>query len=280
MRPVDRRGRHLHLAVQAQPVVGDARQRADPAPGQQRDQRRAAAHAQRAQALQHAVHVEGARDRLVAVVGHQQHEVVGVGALEQRPQLAVEQPVDVDHALGHRRLGGGGVVGMAGVHVLEQAVLDAVGRHEDHAGRIPGLLVHQPAHGLGAAAGDVLDVGHQLQRLAPEGRPGAAVDRPAQVGPGLGRVAVGGALRDHAAGDGDALDLGRGIGQRHVHDQAGAAGIGQLRRPGRSQDRTRGDRQPAGGAGPVLEDVEDAVPGRVASGQEGRPGRPGVRRQA
>ena len=169
---------------------------------------------------------------------------------------------------------------MAGVHVLEQAVLDAVGRHEDHAGRIPGLLVHQAAHGLGAAAGDVLDVGQQLQRPAPEGRPGTAVDRPAQVGPGLGRMAVGGALRDHAAGDGDALDLGRGVGERHVHDQAGAAGIGQLRRPGRRQDRTRGDRQPAGGAGPVLEDVEDAVPGRVASGQEGRPGRPGVRRQA
>src|SRR4029078_2140370 len=30
----------------------------------------------------------------------------------------------------------------------------------------------------------------------------------------------------------------------------------------------------------LLEDVEAAVPGGVASGQEGRPGRPGVRRQA
>ena len=64
-----------------------------------------------------------------------------VGALDERPQLAVEQAVDVAHPLGHGRRGGAGMVGMAGVHVLEQAVLDAVGRDEDDAGHVPGLAV-------------------------------------------------------------------------------------------------------------------------------------------
>ena len=60
----------------------------------------------------------------------------------------------------------------------------------------------------GAALGDALDVGQQVERPVAEGRPGAAVDRPAECGADLGRMAEGAALRDHAAGDGDADDLG------------------------------------------------------------------------
>ena len=73
---------------------------------------------------------------------------------------------------------------------------------------------------------------------------------------------------------------GGGIGQRHVDEQRRPPGLGQPLRPGRGEDRPVRDRQPAADAGAVLEDVEDAVPGRVAPGQEGRPGRPRVRGQA
>src|SRR5712671_6634007 len=59
---------------------------------------------------------------------------------------------------------------MAGVDVLEQAVLDAVGRDEHHAGGVPGLLVQQHAHRLGATAGDVFDVGDQVERAVAPGR--------------------------------------------------------------------------------------------------------------
>ena len=169
---------------------------------------------------------------------------------------------------------------MAGVDVLEQAVLDPVGRHEHHAGGVPLVLVHQRAHGGRAAAADVLDVGDQVERPVAERRPRSAVDRPADARPGLRRVAVGRALRHHAAGDRDALDVRRGIGQRHVDQQRRPSGLRQPLRPGRGEDRPVRDRQPAANAGAVLEDVEDAVPGRVAPGQEGRPGRPRVRGQA
>ena len=49
-------------------------------------------------------------------------------------------------------------------------------------------------------------------------------------------------------------------------------------RPGGREDRPRRDGHPPARAGLVLEDVEDAVPGGVAPGQERRPCRPGVRR--
>ena len=57
------------------------------------------------------------------------------------------------------------------MHVLEQAVLDAVGRDEHHAGDVPLVGVHQRAHGLGAGAGDALDVVAELDRAAAEGCP-------------------------------------------------------------------------------------------------------------
>ena len=166
------------------------------------------------------------------------------------------------------------------MHVLEQAVLHPVGRHEHHAGDIPRLLVHQPLHGCGAALGDALDVGQQVERPVAEGRPGAAVDRPAECGADLGRMAEGAALRDHAAGDGDADDLGRRIGQRHVHQQRRPVGVRQALRPGGREDGSPRDRHPPVRTRAVLEDVEDSVPGRVAAGQKRGPGRPGVGGQA
>ena len=39
---------------------------------------------------------------MVAVVGHENHEVVVVGALEQRRQLRVQQPVEAADAIGDR----------------------------------------------------------------------------------------------------------------------------------------------------------------------------------
>ena len=66
------------------------------------------------------------------------------------------------------------------------------------------------------------------------------------VGPGLGRVRVDGLRRDHAAGDDDAADRDRRVGQRDVHEQRRAVGVGQPLRPGRRQDRARRDRHPPG----------------------------------
>ena len=109
-----------------------------------------------------------------------------VGALEKRAELAVEHAVDIPHAVGD----GGGrdlrVARVAGMDVLEQAVLDPVGRDEDDAGGVPLLGVQQPPHGLGARAVVALDVVDEVERPVAERRPRAAVDGPAQVGPASG----------------------------------------------------------------------------------------------
>ena len=86
-RPVGCGRGHGDLAVQPELVVGDARDRPQPAPREQAHEARAARHLEVAELLQHPVHVERARDRLVAVVGHDHDDVVGAGALDQRPEL-------------------------------------------------------------------------------------------------------------------------------------------------------------------------------------------------
>ena len=74
---------------------------------------------------------------------------------------------------------GVGEVGVAGMDVLDQAVLDAVGRDEHHAGHVPRARCPSAVRiGLGAGRGDALDVVDEVDRAAAEGRPGAAVDRP------------------------------------------------------------------------------------------------------
>ena len=107
--------------------------------------------------------------------------------------------------------------------VLEQAVLDPVGRDEDEARGVPLLRVEQPSHRLGAGRARALDVGDEVGGPAAEGRPRAAVDRPAQARPDLGRVAERRAPGDHAAGDRNAVHVGRRIGQRDVRDDDPAA---------------------------------------------------------
>ena len=115
---------------------------------------------------------------------------------------------------------------MAGVDVLEQAVLDPVGRHEHHAGGVP--LAARPSAAAWRPRG--ARVTSSTSAIRSSGRWRNVVQDPPLIGqptrgPASGRVAVGRALRDHAAGDGDALDVGRRIGQRHVHQQRRPPGL-------------------------------------------------------
>ncbi len=230
--------------------------------------------------LEHLVDREGAGAGLVAVVGHENDEVVLVRPLHERCQLPIEQAVDVAHAVGDRRGGDVLVAGMPRMDVLEQAVLEPVGRDEDHARGVPRLLVHERAHRSGALAGEPLEIGDELERPLAERRPRASVDRPAQPGAHVLGVAERSPGRHDAPRDGDPTDLRRRVREGNVDEEGRLARLGESVRPGRRQDRTVGDRQPPRGPGPVLEDVEDAVPARVSPGEEGRPGRPGVGREA
>ena len=166
--------------MQPEPVVGDPRERPDATPGEQVHEGRAAPETQEPEVLEHLVHRQRARAGLMAVIRHQDDEVVVVGALEERPELLVEQAVDAADAIGDRRRRRFRVTGMPRMDVLEQAVLEPVGGDEDDAGDIPGLLVEERPHRRGALADQALEVGDQVERTVSERRPGAAVDRPAE----------------------------------------------------------------------------------------------------
>ena len=230
--------------------------------------------------LEDAVHVERPRARLVPVVGHEHHRVLVVGVIDEHAPLAVEHAVDVPHPVCDRRGYGLRVARVAGMDVLEEAVLDPVGRDEDEAGGVPLLGIEQPPHCFGAPPARALDVLDEVERPAAEGRPRAAVDRPSQARPDLGRVAEGRAAGDHAAGDGDAVHRGGGIVERDVRDDDPPARLREPLGPGGREDRPRRHRHSPACARLVLEDVEHAVAGRVPPGEKGRPGRPGVRRGA
>ena len=119
---------------------------------------------------------------------------------------------------------------------------------------------------VGAGGGDALDVVDQVERAVAEGRPGAAVDRPAQAGAGLGGVRVDRLRRDHAAGD----------------DDAAASGWAD-RSAGRSRAAPCGRRRRAAAAtsarGSTATRPASAASGRAgARGCRTRRGRPGRRR--
>ena len=164
--------------------------------------------------------------------------------------------------------------------VLEQAVLRAIRRDEHRAGDVPLLLVEERAHRGRALAGEGLEVVNELGRTVTKRRPGPAVDRPAEPRSRVRRVTVRRPGGKNPAGDHRPPDLRRRIRQRNVQEQRRLAGLGEPLGPGRSEDGTPRHGQAPSGAGPVLENVEDAMAARVAPRQERRPRRPGVRGEA
>ena len=169
---------------------------------------------------------------------------------------------------------------MPRVDVLEQTVLRAVGGDEHHAGDVPRLLVEESAHRLCAAKGQPFEVGDEIVGAMAERRPRAAVDRPAEPRADLGRVAVGRTGRHDAARDHHAADGRRRVGEWNIEEENRLAGLGEPVGPDRRKDGARRDGHPPHGSRPVLQDVEDAVPARIAAGEERRPGGPRVGGQA
>ena len=274
--------READLAVQAEQVVHLARDVAHRSPLHRAEDRVRGRELQVAELVQQVVHVQRARAALEPVVADEQDQVVGLGARQERADRVVELLVDAAR-LGADR--GGGVlreVGMVGGDVVRQAVLRAVDAHPDRGEQVPLGVVHQPLAGLDALAGDrerLVQVG--VGPVAVRG-PAHAVDRPLQAGLlqrvlEVGGVADAAALRQDAAGDQVPGDVGRRERERDVQQELLLAGRGEVGQERALLDRLVGDRVRLVGAGDGLEDVVDAVVGRVDAGQEARPRGPRVR---
>ena len=201
---------------------------------------------------------------------------------DERADRVVGLAEDVGHLLADARVLVLHVVRVVGRDVVGQAVLRAVDADPDAGHHVPLGVVHEPLAGGDALARD-------LERLVQVGiglvvirGPAHAVDRPLVTGLGQGLLQVVGladraALRQHAAGNEVAGEVGRRERQRNVQQQLVLARGGQVIEERARLDRLVRDRVGLVGAGHRLQDVVDTVVHRVHPSQEGRPRRPAVR---
>ena len=207
------------------------------------------------------------------MIAHEQHQIVRGGSRDQGAEPLVEQPVDVGHLPGKRFLRALRVCGVVRGEVFAHAMLDSVGGDEDRDR-------HPPVRGVQEMLGRPHAGRHQFTGLleegfgaVPERGPGHPVDReraarPGQVGGERLGVGERSSLREHAARHQLARYDRRGAGQRHVHHDGFGSRGGQVMQEGPLPDGPVGDRKlpsrpPAG-----LQDVVDAVVGRLDAGQE------------
>ena len=213
--------------------------------------------------LEHAVHVERAGARLVAVVGHEDDRVLVVGALDERPQLAVEHAVDVAHAVGDRRGRRLGVPGWPGWTYSSRQCWIRSGETKTRQ-----AASHSSVSSSRRIASARAALVRSTSSTRSSGRPRKVVHEPPLIGqPRLGpisaRVAERRAAGDHAAGDRDAVHVGRRDRSAGCSRSRPARPAVESRsRPRRREDRPRRDGHPPARARLVLEDVEDAVSGR------------------
>ncbi len=269
--------------MQAEHVVGLAGDLAHRPPLHRPEDDVRRAELEEAELLQQLIHVDRARDRLEPVVRDEQDEVVVARARDERADRVVELLVDVAHLRADRGLLVAGGVRVVGRDVVRERVLRAVDAHPDGGHQVPVRVVHQPLGRADPLAGDLERLVQVRVGLVAERRPRHAVDRPGHAGPlellgQVGRVRVRAALRQHPAGDDLPLDLRRREHQRDVGVHPDLAGRREVLDERPLLDRAVGDRVLLVRSGDGLEDVVDAVIGRVDTRQERRPGRPRVGR--
>ena len=218
-------------------------------------------------------------DRLHSVVGEDDHGRLLVPALsrgvDQLAAGAVDGLIDLDQLVPRVRWV---VCRMARVEPVVTEVAGVIGAHEVDAeeAEIGVDLERQPAD-----VGDLADMLDQAPRVPVEVLPPALrhrVPRGEEVGM-EGKDAVTQTGRQHlrrlrsavAGDDGARQGLGR-VGERHGDERRAEPG-GAERPPEGRAGTGCGALHPVGAAVRVRGEVEDAVPGRVQTREEGRPGR-------